>query len=457
MTQVRTRFAPSPTGYLHVGGARTALFNWLFARHYGGEFVLRVEDTDAARNTDEAVQAIFDGLRWLELDWDAGPGKDDGRGPYFQSQRTDLYERQLDLLMKADRAYVDDGGAVRFRVPDEPVTVSDKICGSRTVNLKEEGSTCYDPETRQNVAVNPDFVIRRADGSFLFHFVNVVDDIAMAITHVIRGGDHLANTPKHVALFEALGSPIPEFAHIPLILNKNGSKMSKRDEGASMDTYIRDGFLPSAVRNYLSLLGWSPKDDREKMPIEDIIALFDYDHLNHANAKFDMEKCQWLNSQYLADLDAGAFVKLARDWMASTGEQGWLQENSATVDAALRVMRPKIKHLPEIRDHWPRFFVDDGIDLEAAAKVAADPSAKLQLDVVLRHLAIVEHWNEDAITEALDAAAEELGIKKGKFMFGLRVLATGAAQGTDLLPTLAVVGSERMLHRLGRRLAEIFP
>jgi glutamyl-tRNA synthetase len=456
MTQVRTRFAPSPTGYLHVGGARTALFNWLFARHHGGEFVLRVEDTDAARNTDEAVQAIFDGLRWLGLDWDAGPGKDDGRSPYFQSQRTEIYERHLDVLMKADRAYVDDGGAVRFRVPDEPVTVNDKICGSRTVNLKEEGATCYDPETKQNVAANPDFVIRRADGSFLFHFVNVVDDIDMAITHVIRGGDHLANTPKHVALFAALGSPTPEFAHIPLILNKNGSKMSKRDEGASMDTYIREGFLPGAVRNYMSLLGWSPKDDREKMPIEDIIALFDYDHLNHANAKFDMEKCQWLNSQYLADLDAGAFVKLARDWMASTGEQMWLQENSATVDAALRVMQPKIKHLPEIREHWPRFFVDDGIDPEAAAKVAADPGAKFQLDGVLRHLATVDDWNEDLITEALDAAAEELGIKKGKFMFGLRVLATGASQGTDLLPTLAVVGSERMLPRLDRRLAEIF-
>lgn len=456
MTQVRTRFAPSPTGYLHVGGARTALFNWLFARHHGGEFVLRVEDTDAARNTDEAVQAIFDGLRWLGLDWDAGPGKDDGRGPYFQSQRTEVYERQLELLMKADRAYVDDGGAVRFRVPDQPVTVNDKICGSRTVNLKQEGSTCYDPDTKQILAANPDFVIRRADGSFLFHFVNVVDDIAMAITHVIRGGDHLANTPKHVALFEALGSPTPEFAHIPLILNKNGSKMSKRDEGASMDTYIRDGFLPRAVRNYLALLGWSPKDDREKMPIEDIIALFDYDHLNHANAKFDMEKCQWLNSQYLADLDAAEFVKVARDWMARTGEQVWLQEASATVDAALRVMQPKIKQLPEIREHWPRFFADDGIDPEAAAKVAADPSAKLQLDVVLRHLAIVDDWNEHPIAEALDAAAEELGIKKGKFMFGLRVLATGAAQGTDLLPTLAVVGSERMLHRLDRRLAEVF-
>ncbi|MCB1098316.1 MAG: glutamate--tRNA ligase [Verrucomicrobiae bacterium] len=456
MTQVRTRFAPSPTGYLHVGGARTALFNWLFARHHGGEFVLRVEDTDAARNTEEAVRAIFDGLRWLGLDWDAGPEKDDGRGPYFQSQRTGIYERHLDALTEAGRAYVDEGGAVRFRVPEQPVTVDDKICGSRTIDLVEEGSTCYDPESKQNVAANPDFVIRRADGSFLFHFVNVVDDIEMAITHVIRGGDHLANTPKHVALFEALGCPPPEFAHIPLILNKNGSKMSKRDEGASMDSYIREGFLPEAVRNYLSLLGWSPKDDREKMPIEDIIALFDYDHLNHANAKFDMEKCQWLNSEYLADVDAETFVKRARDWMEGTGESMWQDEAAPTVDAALRVMQPKIKHLPEIKEHWPRFFADDGVDAEAGAKVAGDPGAKDQLGVVRSHLAQVEDWSEDSITGALDAAAGELGIKKGKFMFGLRVLATGAAQGTDLLPTLAVVGQERILSRLDRRLAEIF-
>lgn len=454
---MRTRFAPSPTGYLHVGGARTALFNWLFAKHHGGEFVLRIEDTDAARNTDEAVQAIFDGLRWLGLDWDAGPDNDDGRGPYFQGQRAAIYQRHLDSLIGSDRAYIDESGAARFRVPDEDITVDDKICGSRTVNLKQEGSVRYDSETKQDVAANPDFVIRRADGSFLFHFVNVVDDIEMAITHVMRGEDHLANTPKHVALFDALGSPRPEFAHIPLILNKNGSKMSKRDEGASMDSYIQEGFLPAAVRNYMCLLGWSPKDDREKMPIEDVVALFDYDHLNHANAKFDMEKCKWLNSQYLADVDSEGFVALARAWMQTSPSQSWAQESSETTDAALLVMQPKIKNLPEISEHWSKFFFDESQpDQEAAEKVAKNPDTKLHLEAVRRHLEQVEVWNEDSISSALDLAAEEVGIKKGKFMFGLRLVVTGAAQGTDLLPTLAVVGKERTLRRFDLRLPIIF-
>ncbi|MGK0185657.1 MAG: glutamyl-tRNA synthetase [Verrucomicrobiales bacterium] len=457
MTLVRTRFAPSPTGYLHVGGARTALFNWLFARRHGGEFVLRVEDTDAARNSDDAVQAIFDGLRWLGLDWDVGPDKDDGRGPYFQGQRTAIYQRHLDGLLAAERAYVDDTGAVRFRVLDEVITIDDKICGSRSVNLHTDGSIRYDADAKKDVEANPHFVIRRADGSFLFHFVNVVDDIEMAITHVIRGEDHLANTPKHAALFDALGHSRPEFAHIPLILNKNGSKMSKRDEGASMDSYIQAGFLPEAVRNYMCLLGWSPKDDREKMPIEEVIALFDYDHLNHANAKFDMEKCQWLNSQYLADIAPDAFVSMAKKWMATASDQIWDSEPAEAVDAALRVMQPKIKQLPEINEHWPRFFVDDlTLESDAVQKLVNNPDTKNHLEAVRRHLHEVECWDEVSISAALDDAAEELQMKKGKFMFGLRLIVTGAAQGTDLLPTLVVVGKERTLTRFDRRLPLIF-
>ena len=456
---VRTRFAPSPTGYLHVGGARTALFNWLLARSLEGQFVLRVEDTDAARNTDAAIQAIFDGLKWLGLDWDAGPDKDDGRGPYFQSQRREIHQKHLQALMDADRAYVDDEGAVRFRVPEEDITVDDKICGSRTVNLKLDGSKRFDSETKTEVEANPDFVICRADGSFLFHFVNVVDDIDMGITHVMRGEDHLANTPKHAALFDALGHPRPEFAHIPLILNKNGSKMSKRDQGASMDTYTTDGFIAEAVRNYLCLLGWSPKDDREKMPIEDVITLFDYDHLNNSNAKFDMEKCEWLNSQYLAELEPAAFVSKVTLWAqgAGKGKVDTFGQDAASVEAALKVMQPKIKKLPELSEHFPRFF-DESAEMEetAAAKVAKNASTKDHLQCVRRHLESLEKWDEDQVSGALDAAAAELGIKKGKLMFGLRVIATGAGQGTDLLPTLLVIGKGSLLKRFDDRLPKIF-
>ncbi len=225
---IRVRFAPSPTGYLHIGGARTALFNWLFARHHGGTFILRVEDTDKSRNTEEAAAAIYDGLRWLGLNWDEGPQAGGECGPYFQSQRDDIYERHLKRLQDAGHLF-EDNGAIRFRSPREHVIVDDVVCGRIDFDLTN-------PET------HPDMTIRRPDGSWIFHFVNVVDDIEMKISHVIRGEDHLSNTPKHIELYRALGAEPPRFAHIPLILNKDGSKMSKRDLGASLNTYIEQGF-----------------------------------------------------------------------------------------------------------------------------------------------------------------------------------------------------------------------
>ncbi len=219
-SEVRVRFAPSPTGYLHVGGARTALFNWLFARHYGGAFVLRIEDTDETRNTQGAIQVILDGLRWLGLEWD--------EEPYFQSQRKEIYERYAGQLVHAELAYEDSDGALRFRQPREPMAFEDLVCGKISVDRSAAQSRTGKPE--------PDMTIRRADGSWIFHFANVVDDLDMGITHVIRGEDHLSNTPKHIELFHALGVKPPQYAHIPLILNKDGSKMSKRDQGASLTT-----------------------------------------------------------------------------------------------------------------------------------------------------------------------------------------------------------------------------
>ena len=250
---VRVRFAPSPTGYLHIGGARTALFNWLFARHHGGTFILRVEDTDKSRNTDEAAAAIYEGLRWLELSWDEGPHAGGNFGPYFQSQRDDIYERHLTKLQGAGYIF-EDQGALRFRSPREHVIVNDIVCGKIDFDLTNPGT-------------HPDMTLRRPDGSWIFHFVNVVDDIEMKISHVIRGEDHLSNTPKHIELYRALGAEPPQFAHIPLILNRDGSKMSKRDQGARVASYIEQGYAPEAVRNYLCLLGWSPKDNREKIEI----------------------------------------------------------------------------------------------------------------------------------------------------------------------------------------------
>ena len=234
MSHVRTRFAPSPTGYLHIGGARTALFNWLFARKMGGTFILRIEDTDNARNTEEATRAIFTGMEWLGLDWDEGPMKGGDCGPYFQSQRNDIYDAYFKKLQDAGRVYEDEG-AWRFRFDrSKPVTFHDLICGDITIDYRDASNT-------------PDMAIRRADGSYIFHFVNVVDDIEMKMTHVIRGEDHIMNTPKHIQLFEAFGVTPPVFAHMPLILNQDGSKMSKRDVGAALGTYPEEGFLPEGV------------------------------------------------------------------------------------------------------------------------------------------------------------------------------------------------------------------
>jgi glutamyl/glutaminyl-tRNA synthetase len=261
----RVRFAPSPTGYLHIGGARTALFNWLYARHTGGTFVLRIEDTDAARNSQEAVDVILNGLRWLGLNWDEGPLTSDAtgrckgdRGPYFQSQRKANYQARVEALLSRGLAYEKEG-AIRFKMTREPILIPDLVVGDvmRPLTDREE--------------VDPDWVLVRSDGQPVFHFVNVVDDLEMGITHVIRGEDHLSNTAKHIALFRAFGVEPPKYAHIPLILNADGSKMSKRDKGASMTTYSDEGFLAEAVNNYLCLLGWSPKDNTEKLSSSGLI------------------------------------------------------------------------------------------------------------------------------------------------------------------------------------------
>src|SRR5437763_11653122 len=340
-SNIRVRFAPSPTGYLHIGGARTALFNWLFARHHHGKFVLRIEDTDIKRNTEEAMAAIYEGLQWLGLNWDEGPHVGGEFGPYLQSERTDLYERYLKTLQHAGHIF-DDNGALRFRSPREHVVVHDLVAGDIDFDLSNE-------ET------HPDMTIRRPDGSWIFHFVNVVDDIEMKISHVIRGDDHLSNTPKHIELYRALGAEPPQFAHIPLILNKDGSKMSKRDMGASLTSYIEQGYLPEAVRNYLCLLGWSPKDNREKLPIEEVVRLFELDKINRKSAHFDLEKCTWLNAEYMRDLPDERFQELGREALTRGGFD-LSQFPREYVQAALETCKGKVRTFAELSAYCGFYF-----------------------------------------------------------------------------------------------------
>ena len=434
---VRVRFAPSPTGYLHIGGARTALFNWLHAKHTGGTLVLRIEDTDRARNTAEAAQAIYDGLRWLGLDWDEGPEAGGDFGPYFQSEREAIYQSYLDRLRGADRVY-DDGGSIRFRFAREKVVVDDVICGRVEFDMT-------DAET------NPDMTIRRPDGSWIFHFVNVVDDIEMKITDVIRGEDHLSNTPKHIQLYRALGATPPRFAHIPLILNQDGSKMSKRDQGASLNTYIENGYLPEAVRNYLCLLGWSPKDDREKLDLAEVVSLFELAKVHRKNAAFDLEKCTWLNGEYLRELSDERFQEMGRQTLSKAGID-LAKFSPDYVRAALDTCKGKFRTFCELLTYGGFYFRDDlDYNPEGIAKHFI-PENKPRLTALRDAFAALEPFDAANLETTLKATAATLGIKVGALVHPTRLAVTGSNAGPSLYHLLEILGKEKVLARIDRAL-----
>src|SRR5436190_20676808 len=354
----RVRFAPSPTGFLHIGGARTALFNWLYARHTGGTFILRIEDTDVARNSAEMVEVILDGLRWLGLDWDEGPisgdvtGASKGEfGPYFQSQRKENYQRRVEALLSHGLAYEHEG-AIKFKMERQPIVIPDLVVGNVTRELTDRER------------LDPDFVIIRSDGQPVFHFVNVVDDLEMNISHVIRGEDHLASTAKHLALFRAFGVEPPKYAHIPLILNIDGTKMSKRDTGASLQTYIDGGYTPEAIVNYLYLLGWSPKENREIMAMEEVIRMFDLPQILRHNARFDIDKLHWVNGEYIRTMTMARFKELGIQALHRAGldTTGYSQEY---VGAAFATCKEKIKQFSELPPYGGLYFKDE-IVLDAA-------------------------------------------------------------------------------------------
>lgn len=442
----RVRFAPSPTGYLHIGGARTALFNWLYARHTGGSFVLRIEDTDAARNTQEAVDVILNGLRWLGLDWDEGPitgevtapSKGD-RGPYFQSQRKEIYLRRVEALLSHGLAYEHEG-AIRFKMQREPVLIPDLVVGDvlRKLTDREEA--------------DPDFVIVRSDGQPVFHLVNVVDDLEMNITHVIRGEDHLSNTAKHIALFHAFGVKPPHYAHIPLILNNDGSKMSKRDLGASLSSYMDEGFLPEAVVNYLCLLGWSPKDNQEKLSLAETIERFDLPHVLRHNARFDYEKLIWLQGEYCRELPDDRFYEMGVHALAKAA----LDTNSFDVNyvkAALDTCKGKIKTFGEL-PAYAGFYFTDSLDYNPeAVQKSFVPENKPRLEKLREAFAKQEKFDAATFEATLKATASELGVKTGVLVHPVRLACTGNASGPSLYHLLEVLGKEKVMARLEKALA----
>jgi glutamyl-tRNA synthetase len=443
--KVRVRFAPSPTGFLHIGGARTALFNWLYARHTGGTFILRIEDTDVARNTQEAVNVILNGLRWLGLDWDEGPISGDATGPskgefgpYFQSQRQENYQRRVEALLSHGLAY-EQAGAIKFKMTREPILIPDLVVGHVRRELTDREQ------------LDPDFVIVRSDGQPVFHLVNVVDDLEMNITHVIRGEDHLSNTAKHIALFRAFGVEPPKYAHIPLILNIDGTKMSKRDKGASLMTYLEEGYAPEAVVNYLCLLGWSPKNNREKMALSEIIGLFDLPQILRHNARFDLAKLNWLNGEYVREMDGDRFYELSIHALARAG----LDTNKypvSYVKAALDTCKGKFKLFGELPAYAGFYFKDDvQYDPEAAQR---DFSAenKPRLGRLREALAKLEPFEPDPIGNTLKAVAQELGVKPGVLVHPTRLACCGSPAGPSLYHLLAILGKDRAVQRIDRAL-----
>jgi glutamyl-tRNA synthetase len=433
---VRVRFAPSPTGYLHVGGARTALFNWLFARHHHGTFLLRIEDTDKSRERQEAVQVIYDGLHWLGLEWDEGAEIGGEYGPYFQSERDEIYERYLNRLQEKGVLYEDEG-AIRFRSPRKAVIVDDIVCGRIEFDRSME----------------PDMTIRRPDGSWIFHFVNVVDDIGMKISHVIRGEDHLTNTARHIELYQALGATPPSFAHIPLILNRDGSKMSKRDAGASVTTYVEQGYAPEALRNYLCLLGWSPKDNREEIEIEEVIQMFDLTKVNRRNAAFDLDKCYWLNGQYVLHMSLGRFRELSEPFIQKAG---LVVSDEAYLLKVLEIVKEKIKLFKDVPDWIGYFFTEEfALDPEAVAKTLNKPGAIDRLSRLRRKYVELDDWTAIDLEAALKELGAELGCKIGELVHPARVAVSGRSIGPSLYHMLEVMGKPRVLQRMDRVLEQL--
>ena len=463
MSPVRVRFAPSPTGFFHIGSARTALFNWLYARHTGGVFILRIEDTDKERNSEQFLTLIYESLSWLGMNWDEGPkyGTSGGGeyGPYRQSERGAIYKDYVAKLMAAGRAYEKDG-AIWFKLLGERYEVFDDH-RKKTVTKVNVPPVVITDQIRGRVerVEDEDFVIVRSDGNPVFHLVNVVDDIAMNVTHIIRGEDHLSNTSKHVALYDGFGVKPPAFAHIPLILRQNGpGKMSKRDQGALIAEYQNRGYLPEALVNFLCLLGWNPGDDREKMFIEDIIRLYDLPGINQSNARFDDKKLAHMNMLYLLEQPADTFVALARDFFSKQIENAAAQ-TALSADAAyfrevMLLAHPKVKGVEELPAYTEYFFNDAfSIDAKVRDKVMGKGDPKARLAELSAFVATADFSSDSAIEEALKALATQSGLGFGDYQSVARLAVSGTNVGPSITGMFRVLGRERVRQRLQKLLA----
>jgi glutamyl-tRNA synthetase len=463
---VRVRFAPSPTGHLHVGGARTALFNWLFSRHHGGRFLLRIEDTDQARSKQEFAEAIYEGLRWLGLDWD--------ESPLHQSSRLDEYRRGAGKLLQQGRAYLcycnpDELAAAREATLEagKPSRYERRCLelsqGEREKRLQEgltpavrfmvpEGTTAFDDLVFGHVEINneevEDFVVARGDGMPTYQLAVVVDDMHMSISHVIRGADHISNTPKQLMLYEALGGEVPRFAHLPLILGKDKKRLSKRHGAVSLLEYRDAGYRPEAVLNFLALLGWSPGDDTELMTAEELIERFDLAGVGKRDAVFDLEKLDWMNGNYIRQSSDDDLLRHVRPFWERAGIDiaDIPEERLRKTIAMLRVRAEK---LPDFVAPSRYLLTDDyETDGEAVEKHLADAEARRRLGALADRLEILEDWSVAAIEKVLRGLAGELQIKAKLLIHPTRVALTGTTAGPGLFDIMEVLARERTVSRL---------
>ena len=463
MSPVRVRFAPSPTGFFHIGSARTALFNWLYARHTGGTFILRIEDTDQARNSEAFLKLIYDSLSWLGLDWDEGPNPDGvgergSFGPYRQSQRGAIYQLYKKKLLDAGRAYEKDG-AIWFKLLGERYKVFDDHRKKEVEKVKTLPVVIEDKiRGRVERQEDEDFVIFRSDGNPVFHFVNVVDDITMQVSHIIRGEDHLSNTSKHVRLYEGFGVTPPVFAHIPLILKSpemGQGKMSKRDKGALIEEYQQEGYYPEALVNYLALLGWNPGDDREKMPIKEIIRLFDLPGINQSNAKFDPKKLAHMNMLYVHEQTPAQFVTTT----AGSFKKYYIEGPTPLDDMkyfgeVMSLTQPKIKAVEEVRAYTAYFFTENfSIDAKVKEKVMAKGDPKARLAELMAALPAMDFASDATIEAGIKSLAEGQGLGFGDYQAVARLAVSGTNVGPSITSMFRVLGKERVKARLGRFLA----
>jgi glutamyl-tRNA synthetase len=480
----RVRFAPSPTGYLHVGGARTALFNWLFARHEGGALLLRIEDTDVERNRPELVQGILDGLKWLGIEWD--------EGPIFQSQRSEMYRAAAQRLLENGSAFgcyckasaytgadsVSEGSEEREGEGDDEGLKSQKklACYCRELSAGElaakqkegispairfkvprEGVTqfqdaVFGPREVQNSEIE-DFVLMRSNGLPTYQLSVVVDDIDMRISHVIRGADHLSNTPKQVLIYRALGVEPPIFAHVPLILGPDRTRLSKRHGATSVGSYADEGFLPEAFRNFLALLGWSPGSDAEFIRTSELIERFSLEGVSRTNAIFDRAKLEWFNTQYLQKIPVEELLPFVEAELKQAGlwKDAWAGPERPWFAHAVDLLRPRTRFLGDFTTWSRAFFTDDfDYDAEAKSKFWKDERVPGLLGKVADALAALPDWNHDACDAALRSVAAAEGVKAGLLINATRVAIVGRAVAPPLFETMVVLGKDRVISRLRR-------